>query len=270
MDDLWWIAFLGWAFGSTSSKKKKPTIVVPTPNLPIPNPNNPNQPPPSDEPVEPIDVEWIPSVPEPNKPTPPGIADITDDYPTDDRYYQVVEGDTGLGDGTHSITYRAIMQRAYLVAKEDGMDNAAALTWAKARANGANRLAYWKAIQCLPWNDRHYGTFGYGKQAWPGPNGRAIRLLPQHADNRALIGGQLAPVRSIQLRTPNDKGKGNGLAASGAPKGHLEFLFLPAIDADHLRTTGQVRTFSDGPPQWVRQLGTNDRSGAPAGIEWGC
>lgn len=214
-------------------------------------------------------------VPDPDEPPPPPKvpADwIRDDYPKSGRIFQVSPGWIFLGTGQKRIAFQAIADKAYTVAREHGQSHAEALAYASDRANvGSNRLAYFRGIQCEPFNDKLYATYGYGEQAMPAPSGRAIRLLPQHADNRArMINGQPL-IRSIRLRTPNDQDKGNGTAAPGAPSGHFEALWLPEIDGEHLWLTGQVRTLGGGPPKVITDLGWDNRSGViPASLQWGC
>lgn len=221
--------------------------------------------------IDPPKPQPDPIAPIPAEPGGPEIDKWTDIYPTDGRFYQVKVGDTLLGTSAkRSITKRAVSQKAYLVAKQHGLSDAEALQYATERSGADNRLTYFHAIQCDRWNDELYGTFGYGPQAVPSQHGRAIRMLPQHQKNSARLRSLDAPVRSILLRSTNDRGKGNGFAAPGAPRGHLEFLWLPEIDGDHLWTTGQVRVFSGGPPPFVQQLGIVDASGAPDGVAWGC
>ncbi len=251
------LAFLMLLFGG----KKKPPEIDPKIYIPaVPAPQKPDEP---------------PKDPDPPKPDPKAIADlIRDDWPKDGRIFKVSSGYQFLGKppGTSKpIVYRAIADKAYRVAKEHGRSNDAALAYAKQIAGvGSNRLAYFHAIQCDAWNDQLYGTFGYGPKAMPSQHGRAIRLLPQHADNVArMLQGQ-APIRSILLRTPNDAGKGNGIAAGGAPKGHFEALWLPEIDGEHMWLTGQIRVFTAGPPKLIDDLGMEDASGAPKGQSWGC
>lgn len=209
------------------------------------------------------------SPPQPPPDTPdPAIKDVVDDYPTAGKLYQIGKGDLFLG--THGIAFKAIAQEAYKLATADGHNHDAALAYAKEVANASARSTYLQAIQCEPWNDQLYGTFGYGEQAVPAPSGRAIRLYPQHAPNLAQLQAGLPPVRSIRLRTPNDKRKGNGTAAPGAPSGHYELLWLPPIDLDHMKATGQVRTFRTGPPAFIAERAFIDKSGLDGWHEWGC
>lgn len=224
-------------------------------------------------------VPFTPGTPEPpetpDEPAPdpkvPGEW-IRDDWPKDGRIFQVTSGWQFLGTGAKRVAFNAITDAAYRAAIEHGQTHAQALEFASDRGHtGSNRMAYFQAIQCDPFNDALYGTYGYGPQAMPASSGRAIRMLPQHADNRTrmLNGEQL--IRSIRLRTPNDQGKGNGTAAGGAPSGHFEALWLPEIDREHLWTTGQIRVSKSGPPKVIKDLGWANRSGPlPGNIVWGC
>jgi hypothetical protein len=216
-------------------------------------------------------------VPEPELPDVGDVDAILDDYPTDNAFFKVSSGWIFSGVPSSSnpkrILYDAIAQRAFLVGRNTlGMNDDQARAYGKSVASQqSNRSALMSGIQREPWNDQLYGTYGYSSLAAPDAcTGRAIRLLPQHADNAQRMRDGLAPIRSIQLRTPNDKKKGNGLAAPGAPKGNFEVIWINPIDAPHLAETGQVRVLMAGPPQWIKVRGIDDRSGAPANTKWGC
>lgn len=211
-------------------------------------------------------------------PDPTDIDELVDDYPTDGKLFQVSSGYIFSGVPSASngkrILYNAVAQRAFLVARDElGMSEAAASTWARDVArNQENRAAMMRGIMREPWNDQLYGTFGY-KSGVASPDActkRAIRLLPQNADNVDRLRSNQAPIRSIQFGSPNAAGNGNAYAAPGAPTGHLELLWINPIDVDHLKATKQVRILMTGPPEWIRELGIENRSNAPAGTVWGC
>ncbi len=248
-------------------------------DVPPPGDDDPNKPgrdlpppPGGDDPNKP--GRDLPDVDDPDEPPPPPratgeLADIRVTYPEAGRVYQVVSGDTGaLSAANNGIAHRAIATTMYREAMRRGLSHADALGIASSSAQ-SHRTKYWLAIEGDAWNDRLYGTFGYGPQAMPNPaTKRAIRLLPQNADNVARLAAKQAPIRSILLSTPNNAKQGTGKAAPGAPSGHFELLWLPAINVQAM-WDGQLVVDISGPPQWVRALGVIDRSGAPAGTKWG-
>lgn len=219
-----------------------------------------------------------PDGPVPEPPAPPSepenVDDIIDDYPTDGAFFQVspgwiFSGVPSSGNGKR-ILYDAVAQRAFLVARDAmGMNVDQARAWARTVANvQENRAALMRGIMRDPWNDQLYATLGYSALASPDTcTKRAIRLLPQHANNAQRLRDGVAPIRSIRMGTP---GGSNGLAAQGAPSGNFELLWINPIDQEHLRLTKQVRVLMTGPPEFVRELGIFDMSGAPANTEWGC
>jgi len=141
-------------------------------------------------------------------------------------------------------------------------------------ADAKARVAYLDIIQCGAWNDALYGTWGYGKSAMPSSHGRAIRLVPRH--DRVydrLIDGQ-APIRTIALGVPADKGTGSATGIGDA----YELLWLPPLRVDALLDVNRSRqvvadglVWADGsskysPPPSVQALGILH---APSG-PWGC
>ena len=258
--------------GKKASTPPSGIIEVPPPNLPPNNPNGPG----GEEPDGPY--VFVPGVPEPQQPQQPQQPDqpppdapwpaiFRPDYPTAGRFYKVVSGDTFLG---KSIAFKVLAGVMYKAARAAGDSHEVALDKASAFANAQNRVAYTRAIEGDAWNDHNYGTFGYGPSAMPNPTTRrAIRLLPQNADNAARLAAGQRPIRSVLLSTPNNAGQGTGVKAPGAPGGHLEVLWLPDVDGAAAYATGQVVVDRSGPPAWVTSLGVDDRSGAPAGTKWG-
>jgi hypothetical protein len=240
-----------------------PTVYGPMvwdPNLkrcvPYGGPTDPDAPDPVEPPVEPSNIDDF----------------IRPDYTKDGTVFQVQQGWIFGGVGSKRILFQAIADKAYRVAIEHGKGHDEALAYAQSIAgNQQNRNAYFRAILCEPFNDRLYGTYGYGEVAIPGPNGRSIRLLPQHADNIARMRAGESPIRSIRLRTPQDAGKGNAFAFPGAPSGHLEAIYLPLINGAYMWATGGIAIVNDSFPKAIADLGWLNRSGQlPASIEWGC
>lgn len=241
-----------------------PGVVLPGINDPTPDPK------PADV-VPGFNLPGGPVGPGGEEPPKPGndLPSVLDDYPTVSKLYQVVKGDTGaLSSQSGGIAHRGVAQFAYSLAIKGGASASEASAYASAEAK-KHRTAYWLAIEADYFNDRLYGTFGYGKNAMASPiTKRAIRLLPQNADNVARIAQNAGPIRSVLLSTPGNAKQGTGIAAPGAPTGHYELLWLPPIhEAAFL--SGSLVVDTSGPPQWLRNLGVVDRSGAPAGTNWG-
>lgn len=201
---------------------------------------------------------------------PPDLPSILDPYPTSGGAYQIVQGDMLLGNTQQGgIAHRAIAQDVFLLGQQRGMTNQAALQLASTIAAKA-RARYVSEIQGDWFNDRQYGTYGYGPNAMPSSiTGRALRLLPIHADNRArMINGE-QPIRSIKLSTPNNKGQGTGTKAPGAPGGNLELIVLPPYDVAKLVDLDVLQVDRNWHPKWLRDLGWIDMSNAPASTKWG-
>lgn len=240
---------------------------------------------PSDEPTEPADpgsdVPFAPFTPPGEDPWNPTVYEHPENYPTPGRFHQVVSGDIFFGKGSrHNLAWAALYEAAYQAAIEVGeVSDDEARAFAKLTAGkGSNRVKYTDLILCSPFNDMLYGTYGYGKQAHVGPHGRSIRMMPYHADNRALILQRQPPVRNIQMRSPNDAKKGNARAVSSELRETWEYLWLPPLNLQALWETGQITTeglaWEDGssmmwaPPE-ISNLGV-DYIDDPGLREYGC
>lgn len=239
---------------------------------PPPPPPKPDEPPP----FNPDDFE-----------TPPGV-----DYPTPGTLLQVRYGDrlagkfhpqnTGSdedGQALRSIAYMTLLTAGYMAGKEvGGMSHEEALDFAsKVAHDNNNRIEYIQLIQCSPWNDALYTTYGFGPKAWESPAGRALRFLPQHYDNRArLVRGQ-APRRNITLGSSADKNAGTGTGQKSGER-NFSYIWLPKInlqmlwDSDGTEITTQGIQWEDGsngimPPPQVLAYGVDN---VPEAVSWGC
>ncbi len=205
-------------------------------------------------------------------------------HPRDGIFHQNMYGEILLGSGSRSITYRALGSAGYLAAKENGATEAEALEFGReVSKNSSRRLEYLNLIQCSPWNDALYTTWGYGDVAWPpGGHGRALRLLKFHPDNRQRIIDRLPPMRNIRLGDPSwrtkDPPRRAGPEWTEAAKA-FEYLWLPKLDYTALFNDLHVTldpTPWEGaddnmsskifPPPLVSNL---DAMNVPSGL-WGC
>ena len=198
---------------------------------------------------------------------------LASELPLVGRFYQVLRADSFLGgDG---LIAQALYQATLRAALDKGWSNAKASTRAQVLASdGKARLAYLNIIQCSPWNDALYGTWGYGKHALPSAHGRAIRMIAQHDRVYDRLADGQAPIRTLDRGTPKDKGKGT---ATGAGESY-ELLWLPPLRSDALLDSRRARqvvadglVWADGstkynPPPSVQALGVDN---APPG-PWGC
>lgn len=243
-----------------------------------------------------------PADPDPARPRPPRAPRASDDiddyikvFPEDGAYYQIKYGDI-LGWGTGGMNWDAVSQNVlgralFLAAREyGGMADAQAQAYANARRKNTtltNRI--YNALLCCTHNDACYGTWGYcGDKAIqdgrcpstmrnrPGEHGRAIRPLPQHADNQARIRAGLTPARVVDELTPAQKGNGRSKAVgSASPGGNSSFplLWIPGIDRKKLwETDGKVVEFTTSkanPPDFIWDRGFEDYSNSTTN-PWGC
>lgn len=222
------------------------------------------------------------------KPTPIPPLDLSDfesdtNYPRDGILHLVESGEIFLGTGNRSIIYRALASAGYLAALEAGETEAKALEIGESVANNSSkRIQYLELIQCSPWNDALYGTWGYGNQAMAGPHGRAIRMMKYHPDNRQRIIDRLPPMRNIRLGDPSwrteEPPRKAGPEWQEAAKAY-EYLWLVKLDYKALYNDGIIAIdptpwegAEDGleskifPPPLVSSLGA---SNVPPGT-WGC
>lgn len=271
MDAILPVALILLLLFGKGSKKEDPAILNVNPFKP--DPPDPGQPPTPKGPGG-----FQPEAPDEPPPADlPDVNDWTDPYPTPGRFYQVKQGDN-----LSSIARKALLSAGYIAAKEIGeLDDAEAQSFAqKVASSGSRRIKYINIIQCSAWNDALYETYGFGDKAHESPNGRALRLIPQHANNRARLAAGKAPIRNIALGSPADKGKGNRIGVDPAYRQGFEFLWMPAIDLDQLwasdgdLVTPEGLTWDDGtpqtlPPPWAFQLAIEDVSGVTL-TEFGC
>lgn len=128
------------------------------------------------------------------------IDELEDPYPTPGAFYQVASGDTLLGTGNRSISWRALKSAGFLAAKAAGASDAAANTAGSALANNSSaRLAMVRLIACSPWNDMLYGSWytGVSNGLDRGEHGRGIVMYSHHADNRARLAAGQPPLRNV-------------------------------------------------------------------------
>jgi hypothetical protein len=162
--------------------------------------------------------------------------------PTPGSFYQVREGDSFLGD--QGIVAQALYRAVIVAAQAKGWSKAKAQSRAVALAADAKaRVAYLHVIQCSPWNDALYGTWGYGKHAMPAPHGRAIRLVPKHDRVYDRLADGQSPIRTLDWGAPADKGTGSATGAGDA----YELLWLPPLRSDALLDVNrQQQVVADG------------------------
>lgn len=222
----------------------------------------------------------------------PGEIDVDDwvkDYPTGGTFYQVRTGDIlGGQNGTRSIAYRLLLTEAFLAAKNvGGLDDATARSWARNVAQNGNRIrTVIHLIQCSMINDMVYGTWGYGSQAVAGPHGRAIRLVPQHANNLQRLRDGEPLARNIRMRFPANAGDSSGVGVDPDLRS-FELLYMPKLNEQILWDSGGLDLTTEGmewpngtdmgnwPPPWSWRGGPdNFDADADAFMatdeEWGC
>lgn len=149
--------------------------------------------------------------------------------------YQVVQGDIFLGQNPRkSIAYRGLLSNAFIAAQWQGWSTAKSSEFADGVASDPNlRKDFYDLILCASINDALYGTWGYGSSNVPGPHGRAIRLLPQNADNLQRAAMKQPLIRNVRIGSFNNPGDGSGTAIeSGLRK--FPWLFMPKINANSL------------------------------------
>jgi hypothetical protein len=213
------------------------------------------------------------SIPTQTVATPVDVAALTRITPTPGYLYQVRAHDHFMGDG--GVLARALHQAVLDAAQSKHWPADKAQAHANALAADAKaRLAYLTIIQCGPWNDAMYATWGYGPADLPAAHGRAIRLMPRHDRVSDRLAAGQPPIRTLDRGTPSDKGSGSATGAGD----QYELLWLPPLRSDALLDPTRVRQvvteglmWADGsskydPPPSIQALGI---ANAPAG-PWGC
>ena len=187
-------------------------------------------------------------------------------------------GSDAEGQALRSIAYTTLLSAGWLAAKENGATDEEAGRFSRLVANdNNNRLEYIQLIQCSPYNDALYTTFGYGPKAVGSPVGRALRFLPMHYNNRGRLMRGLAPRRNITLGTPGDKNSGNSYGQDEQARS-FAYIWLPKINLQILWDSGGKDvttsgvTWPDGsngimPPPEVLRYGVEN---VPDSVAWGC
>lgn len=296
---LWYVGggvggllLLGLAIGQNEAEaeadddNENPQPDVDTPDPDEPEPTEPWEPPP-EEPTKPGGFK-LPGGTDPKVPftfspfvlptapvVDPGLGDmpsLIDPYPTGGRFYQVVLGDTfGGKSGTRSIAYRYLLSEGFRSAQLGGLSGSEAASFAKhVAASAARRNKSIKLLGCSGWNDGLYATFAFSSKSLPSATGRAIRLLPRHADNKQLLLAGEDPKRNINMAYEGAASRLSRGADSSLRS--FEFLWMPALNLERLWTSGGTditvtgMDWSDGstkamPPPEIVELGFYDGSG---------
>ena len=234
-----------------------------------PDPDPKPGPDPDPDPV-PVGPDGFIPVPTPDGPNPPFNDIVTPDLPGTDgwpepgKFYQVRGNDN---QSMLRIASRALYTGAYQAAKQvGGLSDEDADAFADAfRSNATRQANFANDIQCESWNDAVYSTFGFGNKAQEAPSGRAMRLLPQHANNLQRLRNEQRPQRRQRYGKDGDQ-KTNKQSGSGSKH---ELLYIPGLDLNVLWNVGVVQLggeWPDGaskanPPTWVLDLGVKDLTG---------
>lgn len=184
--------------------------------------------------------------------------------------YPVKSGDIFLGrNPTKSIAFRGLYSNAYISAQRRGWTMAKSREFAQTIANDPQlRKDYYDLILCASINDALYGTYGYSSGNMPGPQGRAIRLLPQNAKNRHRARVGLPLIRNVRIGNFNQKGDGSGTAIDRSLK-EFPWIFIPKLNLDALMLDRKIEPGEGGmyPPfEWSIEV-YEDGIG---GREFGC
>lgn len=156
-------------------------------------------------------------------PGPPDVDGLLASNPEGQTLYQVVRGDAfGGQDGIVARWLRSSGELAGMSQRQIG----------DMLRNTQLRFDAYQLLLCSWWNDALYGTYGYGSQSLPGLHGRAIRLLPQNADNLALLRRGESPRRTVSVGVPSDRGSGNSRRIG--PGNSFELLWIPPLDLESL------------------------------------
>lgn len=251
--------------------------------------------------VKPGDVPDDPEPPRVPVNDPDEIDDIIKPIPVPGYFYQVRKGDIFLGtkvtDGSAglSICYfalRRVLHDAAMVFLEITDDQAWQLVNNKQAPLGARIRSEKNALRpmldhilCSWMNDGAYASWKYGPTNVPGPHGRAIGLVPQHAPNQSRLRAGEPMARNVRWGKPDQKLTG---AAFGVNESWREypFLWIPSVNLERfwasangsgpLELTAADESWRDGaskasPPSWVQELGIEDFTGTMStGTTLGC
>jgi len=181
---------------------------------------------PESDPMGPGGFAQLPG--DPAQPLPPAPADVdmsqlTSSDPFPGRFYQVKQGDYFNKVSKEAIYNAALTQLEMMAPLMPQAEKNAIASSIKSDGWGTYR----ELIQCSPFNDMLYGTYGVGASPFKGMNGRGFRFLRKHADNYTRIDQGDEPIRNIQWGTPNGP-KAQGVNA-GPGFNRYELLWMPGI-----------------------------------------
>jgi len=168
-------------------------------------------------------VPGDPAQPLPPMPADVDMAQITSDDPRPAAFYQVKQGDYFNKIARESVYNAALIQLEMMAPFMPEAEKAGIAT----SVSNSGWKAYRDLIQCSPYNDMVYGTYGVGANAYKGLNGRGFRFLPKHADNFTRIDQGDEPLRNMQWGVPNGP-KAQGVNA-GPGFTSYELLWMPGI-----------------------------------------
>lgn len=199
-------------------------------------------------------------------PDPGDVDDLVKPVPIGGAFYRVKKGDwPGYGtSGTSNLTNANkgfavavwyIRRELYEAARErGGLSDQAAWAWVNNAVGGSRVISpankALDVILCSAFNDACYGTWGYcgdiaiqkgrcpsSMRNHPGPHGRAIRFLTDHAPNISRFKSGDVAARYAGIGNAGSAGDGTSDNKTGK-KGYYPELWIPKLDRERLWATG--------------------------------
>ena len=176
-----------------------------------------------------------------------------------------------VGEGPHSIAWRALYAAAEEAARDAGADELWVHQFAREIAGNVNkRIQYANLIVGGSiYNDLFFATWGYRPQDFAGVQGRAMILKPVHADVRQALLDGVFPQRTLDLGTPQEARTGRAITRTRKKFPHAKhrpFMWLPLLNLRLLWEERQITTrgcvwpdssvpCQEPPPEVLRLIG---------------